>query len=380
MTGEMLGEYPVTVIDRVIGDRKPSPARPIPFPEPVASAPIVEELPFADRSDDPDLLTLADVQPTRVRWLWPGYVPLAKVTILDGDPGLGKSTIMLDLAARGSVGGTTPTGQPLTRFDTIIVTNEDDASDTIRPRLDLAGGDASRVHLRTDLTLPDDAEILEDNISAKSAKLVYIDPIVAYLGEKVRTASDHHIRRALAPLVDIARRQGCAIVAIRHLNKQSGSDAVYRGGGSIGFAGLARAVLAVGRDPDDPERFVLAPVKINVARRPTSLAYRLEAAGPYEPARVAWDGESDHTAESLIGRDRDSARDKSKVEQLADAMRELVAANGRSMAARDAYSALEAEGWDLTSNDLKNRARNKAGIQTVKGGMDEGWLWRLPDA
>ena len=203
---------------------------------------------------------------------------------------------------------------------------------------------------------------------------------MAYLGETVRTASDHHVRRALAPLVDIAQRQGCAIVAIRHLNKQAGSDAVYRGGGSIGFAGLARAVLAVGRDPDDPERFVLAPVKINVARRPTSLAYRLEASGPYEPARVAWDGESDHTAESLIGRDRDVARDKSKVEQLADAMRELVEANGGRMPARDAYNALEAEGWDLTSSDLKNRARNKAGIQTVKGGMDEGWLWRLPDA
>ena len=339
-----------------------------------------EPLPFDDIGDDPELVTLADVIPTKIQWLWPGFIPLGKITILDGDPGLGKSTVMLDLAARGSVAGNTPTGETLTRFDTIIVTNEDDASDTIRPRLDLAGGDASRVHLRTDLTLPDDAEILEANIEAKSARLVYIDPIVAYLGENVRTASDHHVRRALAPLVDIAQRQGCAIVAIRHLNKQAGSDAVYRGGGSIGFAGLARAVLAVGRDPDDPERFVLAPVKINVARRPTSLAYRLEASGPFEPARVAWDGESDHTAESLIGRDRDSARDKSKVEQLADAMREIVAANGRRMPARDAYKALEVEGCDLTSNDLKLRARNKAGIESVKGGMDEGWVWVIPDA
>jgi len=344
----------------------------LPGPVPLHPEPVPQT-----SADGATLVTLVDVLPTRVQWLWPGWVPLRKVAILDGDPGLGKSTIMLDLAARGSVGGITPTGERLEPFDTIIVTNEDDASDTIRPRLDVAGGDARRVHLRTDLTLPDDADALEANIVSTGARLVYIDPIVAYLGEKVRTASDHHVRRALAPLVDIAQRRGCAIVAIRHLNKQAGGDAVYRGGGSIGFAGLARAVLAVGRDPEDPDRYVLAPVKINVARRPTSLAYRLEAAGPYEPARVVWDGESTHTAESLIGRDRDAVHDKSKVEQLADAMRELVEVNGGSMAARDAYAALEADGWDITSNDLKNRARNKAGIKTVKGGMDDGWIWRL---
>jgi hypothetical protein len=139
-------------------------------------------------------------------------------------------------------------------------------------------------------------------------------------------------------------------------------------------------VLAVGRDPEDPDRFVLAAVKINVARRPPSLAYRLEAGGPYEPARVVWDGESAQTAESLIGRDRDIAQVRSKVEQLADAMRAVVANNGGSLAAADAYRALEAEGWDLTSADLKNRARRKAGIDVSKQGMDAGWTWRLPDA
>jgi AAA domain len=334
-----------------------------------------EDLPFADRSD---LVTLSTVAPTRISWLWPGYVPFGKVTILDGDPGLGKSTILLDLAARGSIGGRTATGDQLLHFDTIIVTGEDDPADTIRPRLELAGGDARRIHLRTALTLPEDADQLERDIEQIGARLVYIDPIVAYLAEEVRTASDHQVRRALAPLVEIAKRQDCAVVAIRHLNKQSGGDAVYRGGGSIGFAGLARSVLAVGRDPEDEDRFVLASVKINVARRPTSLSYRLEAAGPYEPARVVWEGESAHTAESLIGKDRDQAQDRTKVEQFADAIRELVQRNGGSMRASDGWKALESEGWDTRSNDLKLRARRKSGVETVKGGMDEGWLWRLP--
>ena len=231
-----------------------------------------------------------------------------------------------------------------------------------------------------ELTLPEQADELDRDIEQLGARLVVIDPVVAYLDQKVRTASDHQVRRALAPLVELAKRHRCAIVAIRHLNKQAGSDAIYRGGGTIGFAGLARSVLTVGRDPEDEDRFVLASVKINVARRPPSLTYRLEAAGPYEPARVVWEGESSHTAESLIGRDRDAAHDKSKVEQLADAMRDLIASNGGSMKARDAYQALEADGWDLSSNDLKTRARRKAGIEAVKGGMDDGWLWRLPDA
>lgn len=349
--------------------------------EPIRLAPLSvdeEELPFSDSYSDPELLTLSNFRPTRIEWLWPGYIPLGKLTILDGDPGLGKSTLLLDLAARGSVGGLTPTGEQLEPFATVIVTGEDDPSDTLRPRLDLAGGDARHVHLRTGLTLPDDAATLEANIAETEARLVYIDPIVAYLGEQVRTASDHHVRRALAPLGDIAKRQGCAIVAIRHLNKQAGGDAVYRGGGSIGFAGLARAVLAVGRDPDDADRFVLAAVKINIARRPPSLAYRLEAEGPYDPARVVWDGESAQTAESLIGRDRDQAQEKSKVEQLADAMRAVVENNGGSIAAADAYRALEADGWELKSEDLKRRARTKAGIEVTKLGMDTGWTWRLP--
>jgi hypothetical protein len=338
-----------------------------------------EELPFSDSYSDPDLLTLANFRPSRIEWLWPGYIPLGKLTILDGDPGLGKSTVMLDLAARGSVGGQTASGDPLQTFSTLIVTSEDDPSDTLLPRLNLAGGDPRYVHLRTGITLPDQAELLEANVAETEAQLVYIDPIVAYLGEQVRTASDHHVRRALAPLGEIAKRQRCAIVAIRHLNKQTGGDAVYRGGGSIGFAGLARAVLAVGRDPDDPERFVMAAVKINVARRPPSLAYRLEASGPYEPARVVWEGESAHTAESLIGREREAVQERSKVEQLAEAMRAVVENNGGAIAAADAYRALEADGWDLTSNDLKMRARRKAGIDAKKLGMDSGWTWRLTD-
>lgn len=314
------------------------------------------------------------IAPTRVEWLWPGRIPLGKVTIFDGDPGLGKSTVLLDFAARGSVGGRAPTGEPLPQFATIIASSEDDPSDTIRPRFDLAGGNPKRIYICNRISFPEQAYILDEAIDKTGARFAFVDPLVEFLDDSVKTISDHAVRRAMQPLVEIAQRRHVAIVGVRHLNKSSGGPAIYRGGGSIGFGGLARSVLTVGRDPEDEERFVLASVKINVARRPPSLAYRLVADGPYEPARVEWLGESEHSAETLIGADRDREVDKSKTDKLADAMREVVTANGGDMLARDLYSALESDGWDLRSEDLKSRARRRAGITMVQpSGLGQPW-------
>jgi AAA domain len=325
-----------------------------------------------------DGLDLSTIRPRRVDWLWRGYIPLRKVTILDGDPGLGKSTLLLDLAARGSVGGVAPTGEPLgDAFTTVYVTVEDDPEDTILPRVLKAGGDPARFRLVRALTLPDDVERLGRYCTDLRARLVVVDPLVAYLGDGVRTNDDHRVRRALELLAGMAQEIDAAVVAIRHLNKRAGEDAIYRGGGSIGFTGLARSVLAVGRDPQDAERIVLAAVKLNVARRPASLAYRIVADGPYEAAAIAWEGESDQSAEDLIGRTRDASGQASKTAQLTTAIRDLVRINGGSMRAADAYRALEADGIDTTSKDNLTRARNQAGVDSVKDSFDGPWFWKL---
>jgi hypothetical protein len=200
---------------------------------------------------------------------------------------------------------------------------------------------------------------------------------MAYLGDGVKTNDDHLVRRALEPLADMAARLDVAVVLIRHLNKRVGDDAIYRGGGSIGFTGLARSVLAVGRDPDDHDRMILAPIKLNLAARPASLAYRIVADGPYEPAHIAWDGASERTAEDLIGRTRDEVAGRSKTAELARAMRELLSSHGGSMAAADAYRALEAKGFDTTSKDNLVRARAQAGVKTTKEGFDGPWFWSI---
>lgn len=343
----------------------------------IAATPAIDSYALSARGP----VRLADIEPRKVEWLWPGYVPRGKVTILDGDPGLGKSTIALDLAARISTGGATPTGDAMPAANVLYVTSEDDPADTIRPRLDVAGGDPSRVHVLARLTLPDDAAELEGMVKRLGVALVIVDPLVGYLAEGVRANSDHSVRRALEPLASMAERQGCSIIGIRHLNKRGGdgSDAIYRGGGSIGFAGLARAVMAVGRDPQDPDRFVLASVKLNVAKRPPSLAYRLVAAGPYDPAFVAWEGESEHTAETLIGRDRERAAEMTETGKLTEAIREIVTNNGGSILARDGFRALEEAGFDTSEarKSLIARARARAGVATGKQGISDGWMWYL---
>lgn len=272
--------------------------------------------------DGPRLVKVSDVQPQPVRWLWLGYVPAGKLTVIDGDPGDGKSTLSLDLAARVSTGSPLPDGSACERGNVLVLSAEDGIADTIRPRLDAAGADTERVAVLDEVVeagkgrpveLPADLDHVEAIIAAHQVRLVTIDPLMAFLAGSVDAHSDQSVRRALHPLAKLAEATGAAIVVIRHLNKSGGGRAMYRGGGSIGITGAARAVHLVGADPDDDDRRLLACVKLNVATKPPTLAYRLVADPLHGVARVQWDGTSHHGADDLLASgdelsDRDEAR------------------------------------------------------------------------
>jgi Bifunctional DNA primase/polymerase, N-terminal/AAA domain len=252
--------------------------------------------PTRQRRDEPSVVGIesrraSDVTMKPLHWLWPQYIPLAKATLLEGAPDKGKSTLTLDLIARGTTGRTLPDGQVgdlAGPVDAVLMSCEDDPEDTIVPRLVVAGADLTRVHLIEHVTLsdgtkrlpsiPEDIALLQRKVEETHAKLVVIDPLVGYLTRKASANDDAEVRRALSPLHELATETGAAIVAIRHFKKdRTETDPLHRGGGSIGILAAARHALAVVADPDNPERRLLGVTKHNLspADLAPTLAYEL---------------------------------------------------------------------------------------------------------
>jgi hypothetical protein len=332
-----------------------------------------------------DLVLVADVDREQVRWLWPGRIPLGKVTVLDGDPGTGKSTLTLTIAAKVTTGSPFPDGTRPERADAILLSAEDDIGDTIRPRLEAAGADLNRCWVLPDVQpepdkpprppeLPADLEALEGMVKDKQAALVVIDPIAAFLSGTVNMHYDQDVRRALAPLAYMAARTSAAVVIVRHMNKGTGGSALYRGSGSIGIVGAARAGLLVAPDPDDEDRRILAMSKTNLAKKLGSLAYRIIEDEQYGVARVKWDGASSLTANDLV-RPR---VDEDEAPALAEAVRVLkeILADGPLAAGNIKKQAATAGVAERTLH----RARQALGVTTRRQGFGQGgyYVWSMP--
>jgi putative DNA primase/helicase len=252
--------------------------------------------------------TIADVERRRIRWFWPRYIPSGKITIFDGDPGLGKSMVTLDLAARATTGKLMPDGSPVIEGAVILLSAEDDPGDTIGPRLDAHGANPLRVVIFDVPTddgvrpplLPLDIPRIEGLVKRVGAVLVVIDPLMAYLGGEIDSYRDQDVRRAMHALAAMAARTGVAVLVVRHLNKGSATSGnpLYRGGGSIGIIASARAGLLVARDPDDPERRVLAVTKSNLGPPAPALGFRIETVD--DVPRIGWLGQVERDASDLL--------------------------------------------------------------------------------
>lgn len=238
---------------------------------------------------------LSRIQPQTIRWLWEPYIPRGKLALLDGDPGVGKSLITIDLAARLSRGGELPNGKSAGRpHTTLLLAAEDAAADTTRPRAEAAGADLDRVIAVTaqhgyQLRFPNDLDGLAKLISRHKPDLIVIDPIIAFLPASLVATSDQCIRRVLSLLQLVAEHSDCAILMNRHLRKAGGPNALYRGSGSIGFVGAARTGLLASKHPVEPDLGVLAVTKSNIAADVPSLGYRLKPGSSGQPV-VEWTG------------------------------------------------------------------------------------------
>jgi len=220
--------------------------------------------------------SLSEVESRQIEWLWPGRLALGKVTLLAGDPGLGKSLISTDMAARISEGKSWPDGSEIKQGEVLIISAEDDPADTIKPRLEAANGDINKVKvLEAILTMSDDCvkkeffdlsngiKPLEEVLSKGSFKLVIVDPITAFL-DKIKSHNNSDVRSALRPLTEVARSYQVAVLAVSHLNKGS-EQPQYRVMGSLAFTAAARSVWIVIKDKNNLQRRLVLPVKNNLA-------------------------------------------------------------------------------------------------------------------
>lgn len=337
-----------------------------------------------------DAPCVAHVRVEKVRWLWPGRMPQAKLTTLDGDPGLGKSSIVLDLAARISTASALPDGSSSDwPRDVILLSAEDGIGDTIRPRLEAAGADLNRVHVMRGVrdaengetrppVLPQDLPLLKALILETEAALVVIDPIMAFLDGKVDSHRDQDVRRALHLLTGMAEETDAAVLIVRHLTKgTTGGNPLYRGGGSIGIIGAARSGMVVAPDPSDESRRILAMTKSNLAPLAPALAYRLVPDTLREVAVVKWDGRTTHTASQILavgGEDEQSGA----LGDAIDFLRDLLA-DGPVAAKEALRQAREAGVAERTLRRAQKVLKTTASKQGAPDSDVQRWVWTLPE-
>lgn len=333
------------------------------------------------------LRSAADVEMKPVEWLWRWRIPRGMLSMFDGDPGLCKSTVIVDLAARLSRGEPLP-GDRDSRgpANTILISFEDTAAHVIKPRLVVAGADCSRVALwdqdENPFNVSDSLVLLGQMIEQFKASWVVIDPLMSAFPASLNAHRDQDVRAVLAPLSKLAERTDCAITFVRHLNKSGGGSALYRGGGSIGIIAAARAGMLLARDPDadqgedaeDDGTRVLAMTKCNVGRSASAVRLRVVSAPPPAPgievARIEWGGTVKASADTLVA----PREENSVIGKAVDLLRNLM--KDGPITAGEGHAALEANG---VSQRSEARAKERLGIVTKREGIKGKWWWHLPE-
>ena len=330
----------------------------------------------------------SDITPVPISWLWPGRIAIGKQTIVAGEPGLGKSQLSCNIAATVSTAGNWP-GQdgPAPLGSVIILSAEDDAADTIRPRLDAAGADATKIHIvsavreadgkgRRAFNLQADLGLLENEITRLGdAKLVIIDPVSSYLG-KVDSHRNAELRAVLEPIGEMAARLGVAVLSVTHLSKGAGGPANSRFIGSIAFVAAARAAFIVARDPDEGERRLFLPTKNNIGPEGSGLGFRVGTvvtpSGIVAPT-VFWDSlPVTVTANEVLNASPENGSASARNE-AEDFLRETLANGALSVLRIEA----EAKTAGLSIRTVR-RAKETLGVKASKTGLGGGWCWSLP--
>ena len=315
------------------------------------------------------IIRMSDVEQTPVEWLWKPYLPFGKLSVLQGNPGEGKTYFAMHLAAACTNGKLLPNMERMEPFNVIYQTAEDGLGDTVKPRLIEAGADLDRVLIIDDsevqLTLSD--ERIEKAIIENNARLVIIDPIQAYLGADVDMNRANEVRPIFMRLGQVAQRTGCAILLIGHLNKAAGMQSLQRGLGSIDIAAAVRSVMFIGKLKHDPTMRILTHEKSSLAPPGASLAFSLGDEGGFR-----WVGEYDITADEMLS--GIEPQRETKTQQAKDLICALLA-GGKQMLSEDIdKAALERGIPGRTVRDAKRELGDALKSKIVEGRKKVFWM------
>lgn len=332
------------------------------------------------------LLTRAsDIVPTAIKWLWPGWLPEGKLTLLAGSPGTGKTTLALAIAATITTGGIWPDGGACERAgDVLIWSGEDDPSDTLVPRLIAAGANLDRVHFVSNVCDESgeiqpfdpsrDVPLLAERLAGMDGvRLLVVDPIVSAVSGDAHRVND--VRRNLQALVDMAARHQCGVLGITHFSKGTkGSSPAERVIGSQAFVALARMVLVAGKD-EAAERRILARAKSNIAPDDGGVSYTLEmaCAGDIQASRIVWGEMVDGSAREILGEVEQQDEERGPRQEAKDFLRGLL--SDGPVNAKELRRDTDQAGFSWATIF---RAGQELGVEKRKLGMKEGWLWALP--
>lgn len=324
--------------------------------------------------------TLDEFEALAVEWFWKDRIPLGALSMLQGDPGLGKSFITAAVAATATIGGAFPCGQRCEKSHVVFVSTEDDPRKVLRPRFEMMGADLRQLSiLATDKKREDGTPILGElpitidmifrRVEKIGAKLLVLDPLIetmAALGIDVNKSNE--VRPVLAKMRDMAARLNCAVLIVHHQNKMSGAKSLYRSVGSIDIPAAMRSVFAVGVDPDDPERKALAHVKANWSALQPTLGYKIDF------GEFGWTGESEMTADDM-SQPMKSREDRQKSARAKEFLQDILR-DGAVNAAIIQSKASDA-GFGRRVMDA---AKDAIGVYSWKvGGRNQEayWLWSL---
>ena len=315
------------------------------------------------------IIRMSDVELTPVEWLWKPYLPFGKLSVLQGNPGEGKTYFAMHLAAACTNGKLLPNMERMEPFNVLYQTAEDGLGDTVKPRLIEAGADLDRVLVIDDsevqLTLSD--ERIEKAIIENNARLVIIDPIQAYLGADVDMNRANEVRPIFMRLGQVAQRTGCAILLIGHLNKAAGMQSLQRGLGSIDIAAAVRSVMFIGKLKHDPTMRILTHEKSSLAPPGASLAFSLGDEGGFR-----WVGEYDITADEMLS--GIEPQRETKIQQAKDLICTLLAGGKQVLSEDIDKAALERGIPGRTVRDAKRELGDALKSKIVEGRKKVFWM------